>query len=568
MKRIVSTIIITLIFLSATAAEQFDRSMFDTLRSDRYRESVLDIRGADITIYDLMCDNIGKNDATVIEYAEIFLKSIDLTKPDSSIARLELILAEYYEKEVFQFSKAIQWRHQLLESYRESGEEKEAAENMIALGRLYFKTEQFDKTLTYSLEAEKIFEKHKDTLNLLACYNLLGIVYRMCGDDEKSDRYFMEFSKDARESNDSASLIMSLNNAALTLFQKDSVKGRRLISESIEICRQYKDSSLLNALYMNISTSYASAGQYDKAEQYLGKSLPLLKTLEEYGQYYYILSNIQFKRGELDKAEHSAKKAIDYYSHGEFKSMLKYCHAVLQEIYAGNGEYDKAYEALLKVYELEVASFDNNVYLKLYKTEEMIRNKEVEERTKINRILYFSLGTIFFVIIVAGITIALLYQKKKFTENILKEKELEKKEKNVELRNIHQYQMSRMIEKMLDELHKINDTITDTSTKNKILQMCHKISTYTDDENWKELNNYIPEFNSTFTKNLSEAFPSLTINEKRLCVFLLHNMSTKDISEITGQSPNSINVARARLRNKLGIIGIDTSIQEFLNKYQ
>lgn len=45
------------------------------------------------------------------------------------------------------------------------------------------------------------------------------------------------------------------------------------------------------------------------------------------------------------------------------------------------------------------------------------------------------------------------------------------------------------------------------------------------------------------------------------------NLTTKEISEITRQSPHSINIARARLRSKFNLTGKETSLQEFLSRY-
>ena len=52
-----------------------------------------------------------------------------------------------------------------------------------------------------------------------------------------------------------------------------------------------------------------------------------------------------------------------------------------------------------------------------------------------------------------------------------------------------------------------------------------------------------------------------------LCALLNMNMTTKEISEITRQSPHSINIARARLRSKFNLTGKTTSLQEFLSRY-
>jgi len=53
--------------------------------------------------------------------------------------------------------------------------------------------------------------------------------------------------------------------------------------------------------------------------------------------------------------------------------------------------------------------------------------------------------------------------------------------------------------------------------------------------------------------NLLQKFPNLTRDEIRLYAFTKMNLSTKEISAITHQSPNSIVAARYRLRKKMNI---------------
>ena len=72
--------------------------------------------------------------------------------------------------------------------------------------------------------------------------------------------------------------------------------------------------------------------------------------------------------------------------------------------------------------------------------------------------------------------------------------------------------------------------------------------------------------NSKFFKILTEKFPKLSANEKRLCAFLKLNLSTKEISSITGRTTNSIMVARVRLRKKLGITHKGVEFHQFFDE--
>ena len=70
---------------------------------------------------------------------------------------------------------------------------------------------------------------------------------------------------------------------------------------------------------------------------------------------------------------------------------------------------------------------------------------------------------------------------------------------------------------------------------------------------WKEFEMRFQNVHNDFYKRLINKFPDLSPNELRLCAFLKLNLNTKEISSITHQSINSIDIARSRLRQKLGL---------------
>jgi len=70
---------------------------------------------------------------------------------------------------------------------------------------------------------------------------------------------------------------------------------------------------------------------------------------------------------------------------------------------------------------------------------------------------------------------------------------------------------------------------------------------------WNEFEVRFQQVHRDFYQKLTERYPDLTPNEIKICAFLKLNMTTKDISAITFQTVKSIQVARNRLRKKMGI---------------
>lgn len=96
---------------------------------------------------------------------------------------------------------------------------------------------------------------------------------------------------------------------------------------------------------------------------------------------------------------------------------------------------------------------------------------------------------------------------------------------------------------------------------NLLVKLNHAIT----DSGWKEFENSFENLHSDFIRRLTTNYPDLTPNEKRLCAFIRMGMQTKDISGITQQSANSIDVARHRLRKKIKIKSDDDLLSFLIN---
>ena len=70
---------------------------------------------------------------------------------------------------------------------------------------------------------------------------------------------------------------------------------------------------------------------------------------------------------------------------------------------------------------------------------------------------------------------------------------------------------------------------------------------------WEEFETHFTSVHPNFYKSLNEKYPNLTANERKLCAFLKLNLSTKEIAFLSGKSIDSVDVARSRLRKKMGL---------------
>jgi hypothetical protein len=87
-------------------------------------------------------------------------------------------------------------------------------------------------------------------------------------------------------------------------------------------------------------------------------------------------------------------------------------------------------------------------------------------------------------------------------------------------------------------------------SKPQITSILNEIKTSQKVLNLEEFEKIFTDTHKDFYKKLIELYPHLSRTDLKLSAFLRLNLSTKDISAITGQSQNSINIARHRLRKK------------------
>lgn len=526
------------------------------------------IKGADMTLYNLYRGNLQSDRDKAMEYAEMFLSRIDTTAIEPVLAHISDELSEWYEYDKSLFSKALKWRMYSLSAYGKAHDSYNVALTQYRLARVYTNLGQYHNTLKYVSSASGFFEKTRDTTNLIECFNMLGVVYFTCRQYDKAYSWFTKYTDGARRIGDTSKMVLGLNNSAVLAYVlRDSLKAQKLIGESEFLSSAIRDTSKLCKIYLNDISLYLSTGDLSSAAEALEAVKPLLKKPDEYGQYYQNLGIYYASIGDYDNGIDALNASIDTFGCGEFVTKIQHSYGILQNIYALKGDFRNAYDALSKYYQIDINNHNNEIFLDLYKVQsELEMNLEQEKMSrKQNAVILCSLIGL---MVLVSVTI-LFYDKSKRKSLELKQKEEKIASQNeiIELRKMQEYQIDRITDDISKKLTELNSSIKDQSVKNKIFSICRELQNSRDENEWKETTMYIPAFNSDFYQRLIADFPTLTVNERRLCALLNMNMTTKEISEITRQSPHSINIARSRLRNKLNLTGQNITLQEFLTRY-
>ena len=110
------------------------------------------------------------------------------------------------------------------------------------------------------------------------------------------------------------------------------------------------------------------------------------------------------------------------------------------------------------------------------------------------------------------------------------------------------------METIKEELKEVRRKGKSAETKQALEKIVHEIdSALRLQEDWEQFEFHFDQVHGDFLNRLREQFHDLTPNEQKLCAFLRLNLNTKEIANLMGISLRGVEIARYRLRKKLGV---------------
>lgn len=181
------------------------------------------------------------------------------------------------------------------------------------------------------LEAEKLFTKLKDTINMARCYKRLAVDHFYLTEYDKTVEYSMR---------------------ALKIYEDKKMLGE------------------ISTVYSFLDNAYKRLWQYDLALKYANKNLKLATQLNDsskIGMAYISLASIKLNQEKGDEAEKYYLKALDYYHdhHPEDRPHIASIHINLGIVYSDvQGKHKKAIKVIKRG--LEFHKKTNNINGQIY----------------------------------------------------------------------------------------------------------------------------------------------------------------------------------------------------------
>ena len=110
------------------------------------------------------------------------------------------------------------------------------------------------------------------------------------------------------------------------------------------------------------------------------------------------------------------------------------------------------------------------------------------------------------------------------------------------------------IESIKEELKALKQKGKNQETKRALEKIVKEIDiTLRIQEDWEQFEHHFDQIHRDFLTRLQNDYPDLSPNEQKLCTFLRLNLNTKEIANLLNISLRGVEVARYRLRKKLGL---------------
>lgn len=498
--------------------------------------------------------------------------------------------------------------------------EKEMLNSLIVISYTYWNLNDFKPAMENAIKAKLLAEKLNLHEKQVQSLRIIGLIYLNIGNYSKSSEIFLKCLKLSEQINNKEEIGNSLSNIATIYFeQKNYEKALKYFFTSLNLSKEIKKPENIAKGYNNIAAvySYNEKPDYIKSCKYFKLALEINKKLgnkKSEGINYLNLGDITQKQKNYEEALLYYKKALSIFISIKDTLFIARLYVNLGNYYYEINNNEKglicatmAYEEgkkqklntvmhissslICKIYlklkdtisafkysvienqikdslNVEKSRADLSKLMLLYefdKTEQMGKNEQ-QHKNLVYTIIIISL--IFSIIIV--VIILNVHHKIKNKNSLLYKKQLEDeiefKNKELIVNVMSQLKQKEMMTMISGQLTQLKDQTINDAVKKDLDNIALKIKICSDSEIWKEFELRFKNVHVNYYSKLLEFYPDLSPNELRICALLRLNMTSKEISSLTGQSINAIEMVRFRIRKKLGISSTNINLVTFLSK--
>ena len=326
----------------------------------------------------------------------------------------------------------------------------------LNIGWAYLEISDYYNALSHAQKGYVIADKNNLTAEKLYALNLKGGTYSDMKDPQSSFNHYKEGMLLAEEINDSSNMSTFYNNIAIAYENNgDMESASKYYHKALDIFMAKDEELDIGLSYINIGDLNTSFKKYDKAKEYQNKAYDIFIKDDGQNQHLFILligmSIREYQQGNYDLSKKHIDEALSLTNY--FPTLVDWIdiYQILSDIYYKKGDIDKAYENLALVIEYKDSAINSDIISEIQKLQiEAVKEnaatqldnlkkdnqiKDLElEKSKATQQNYF----LFLILISLALVFALFmfYMIKKNSAKLKKRSEIiEKQSKEISLKN-------------------------------------------------------------------------------------------------------------------------------------
>lgn len=459
------------------------------------------------------------------------------------------------------------------------------------LGLIYRYQGKYEIALQLFAEAARLESRLRNEDGLSLSYYNISTIFARIGNDEKALEYIdLAIEIDSVRQKDQF-VAANLVTKGLIL-SADTDTGIKYLELALPYYASSNDSVGLAMCHSNIGFILAEANRNQEALESFKSARGYIQNASDLRGHVIVNQNLAdtyFKVGEPDSAQKYADFSFQIAQEIGKKPSLRDIFNLRVRIARANGEHEKALE-LMDEYLLlkdEILNFETVARIEKletkYETQKHKHNIKLqqqrilmlEQESRVTSIKFYAIIASIIFLFVMTFTLYRAQKRKRAHELRLQQQrqalELEKRRiQNQKLAEEIEYK-NRELQNLANNIVQKNQLLENIRTKIKTgsqsesKQVAQAISVVIDSDR-EEFEQKIDNINSLFYKNIKDQFSNLTEKDFRLLSLVKMNMSSKEMAILLGINPASVDVARYRLRKKLGLTK-QVSLAEFLKQF-
>ena len=459
---------------------------------------------------------------------------------------------------------------------RELADKEKIALSLSTLGGRMLSVGSYQMAGEYLFESLDLFEKMKDSSNISTVNIFIGIIHYKLDNPNKAIEYYRKGLDLALILNNQTNISAALNNIA-AIYEKleDYEQALYYFKQALELNQQSDNFLWIANNFLNIGIVNYRQQRYDTSLIYFNKAISLYDSLDNddgLASAWSYAGKTYFQMHQNDSAYFYASKAMQVAKINNLTDELMQTSLLLGEYFETIDAKDSATYYTIFYYQLRDSLNSKEYLLQVSKLEQQYDFQKQQQTFALQQqrkdfIKIMIIGGLSAILLIIGLLYSRLKIKAK--HNKLKEQQMERE---LEFKNqqnaadvIGLMKRNEIISKLGIKLKSVEDSAGKQEVKNAIRKISAELRLATEKDIMPEFELRFKEVHKDFYDKLISNYPDLWPSELKLCAFLKLNLTTKEISELTGQTPTSIEKARYRLRRKLQITSSDTNLVSFLS---